>query len=142
FRILFCKASPEEMQRRILTRTDDPSDATIAVLQQQILTAQMLADDELPSVVYPGEYHWAASLGYCLPAATACMIRNIVHYSGQVQGVGFRMRVQRLALGVRVTGYVMNLPDGRVRLVAEGDAAEVRGLIAAVGKELAEYIAR
>jgi acylphosphatase len=70
------------------------------------------------------------------------MIRNIVHYSGQVQGVGFRMRVQRLALGFRVTGYVMNLPDGRVRLVAEGDAAEVRGLVAAVGKEMAEYIAR
>jgi len=70
------------------------------------------------------------------------MIRNIVHYSGQVQGVGFRMRVQRLALGFRVTGYVMNLPDGRVRLVAEGDAAEVRGLVEAVGKEMAEYIAR
>jgi len=70
------------------------------------------------------------------------MIRNIVHYSGQVQGVGFRMRVQRLAQGFRVTGYVMNLPDGRVRLVAEGDAAEVRGLVEAVAKELAEYIAR
>ncbi len=69
------------------------------------------------------------------------MIRNIVHYSGQVQGVGFRMRVQRLAQGSRITGYVMNLPDGRVRLVAEGDAVEVRGLIEAVAKEMAEYIA-
>lgn len=70
------------------------------------------------------------------------MIRNIVHYSGHVQGVGFRMRVQRLAMGYRVTGYVMNLPDGRVRLVVEGEAAEVKGLVGAVGKELAEHIAR
>jgi len=68
------------------------------------------------------------------------MIRNIVHYSGQVQGVGFRMRVQRLAIGYRVTGYVMNLADGRVRLVAEGEPAEVRGLIDEVSQQLAEHI--
>lgn len=62
FQILHCRSTSEELQRRILTRTDDPSDATIAVLQQQIRTAQALAEDELPSVVYPGENHVAASL--------------------------------------------------------------------------------
>lgn len=68
------------------------------------------------------------------------MIRNIVHYSGNVQGVGFRMSVARLARGFRVTGYVMNLSDGRVRLVAEGDAAEVQRLLAAVAEQMDSYI--
>ncbi len=55
FRILHCQSSPEELQRRILARHDDPSDATVAVLQQQLRTAQPPADDELSSVVYSRE---------------------------------------------------------------------------------------
>jgi acylphosphatase len=68
------------------------------------------------------------------------MIRSITHYTGQVQGVGFRMTVDRLAQGYRVTGYVKNLADGRVLLVAEGDAAEVRGLLQAVAQRMDAYI--
>lgn len=41
-------------------------------------------------------------------------------YSGRVQGVGFRDTVARLAARYAVDGFVRNLPDGRVRLVAEG----------------------
>lgn len=51
FRILFCKASPEELQQRLLARRDDPSDATLAVLHQQLRTVQSPADEELSSVV-------------------------------------------------------------------------------------------
>jgi acylphosphatase len=40
--------------------------------------------------------------------------RRRVHYSGRVQGVGFRFTSQRLAERYAVTGYVRNLPDGRV----------------------------
>ncbi|MFQ5827833.1 MAG: acylphosphatase [Candidatus Methylomirabilia bacterium] len=39
---------------------------------------------------------------------------------GLVQGVGYRDFVQRRASHFGLTGYVMNLPDGRVRVQAEG----------------------
>jgi acylphosphatase len=41
-----------------------------------------------------------------------------VIYSGRVQGVGFRYTVKRIASGFEVTGWVRNLPDGRVELQA------------------------
>lgn len=68
------------------------------------------------------------------------MMRSIVHYCGHVQGVGFRVRVSRLAQGLAVTGYVKNLPDGRVLLVAEGEATQVKRLLVGVAAELAENI--
>ena len=40
---------------------------------------------------------------------------------GQVQGVGYRDYAQRRAVGLGLTGYVMNLKDGRVRLRVEGE---------------------
>ncbi len=43
-----------------------------------------------------------------------------VLYSGRVQGVGFRYTVNALARGFEVTGFVRNLADGRVELVANG----------------------
>ena len=42
-------------------------------------------------------------------------------YSGRVQGVGFRFTAETIALSVDVTGWVKNLPDGRVEVVAEGE---------------------
>jgi acylphosphatase len=40
---------------------------------------------------------------------------------GEVQGVGFRWAVQRQAGELGLTGYAENLPDGSVRVEAEGD---------------------
>jgi acylphosphatase len=51
--------------------------------------------------------------------------RMLVHYSGRVQGVGFRYQTRKVAAGFEVTGVVRNLPDGRVELVAEGDEREL-----------------
>ena len=39
---------------------------------------------------------------------------------GEVQGVGFRWSVQRKAVELGLTGYAENLPDGSVRVEAEG----------------------
>ena len=48
-----------------------------------------------------------------------------VFYSGRVQGVGFRYSVKSLVMGFEVTGFVRNLDDGRVELMAEGTRNEL-----------------
>jgi len=63
-----------------------------------------------------------------------------VFFTGHVQGVGFRYQAMQVAKGFEVSGYVMNLPDGRVQLEAEGAAAEVRDFIVAVHERMEGYI--
>jgi len=41
--------------------------------------------------------------------------------SGLVQGVLFRREITDMARRTQITGWVRNLPDGRVEAVAEGD---------------------
>jgi acylphosphatase len=61
-------------------------------------------------------------------------------YRGHVQGVGFRYSVRHLAGGFRVAGFVRNLPDGRVHLVAEGERGELQGFLDAVAAYMANHI--
>ena len=68
------------------------------------------------------------------------MIRRTVLFSGRVQGVGFRYTTCRVAEDHAVTGYVRNLPDGRVETVIEGDKDEVDRFLAALKTEMASYI--
>ena len=58
--------------------------------------------------------------------------RRRVLYSGHVQGVGFRYTAVRVAQGFAVTGFVRNLRNGSVELVAEGEPAELDGFLAKV----------
>lgn len=46
-----------------------------------------------------------------------------------MQGVGFRWSVRHVAKGFDVTGWVRNLPDGRVELQATGEKDEVRAFL-------------
>ena len=57
-----------------------------------------------------------------------------------MQGVGFRQVAASAARGYAVVGFVRNLMDGRVELVAEGEEAEVEGLLAEVADAMADYI--
>lgn len=66
--------------------------------------------------------------------------RREVHYSGWVQGVGFRYTARRLASRYTVMGFVRNLPDGRVQLVVEGQAVEIERFLAAVHDEMEQHI--
>ncbi|MBI5765046.1 MAG: acylphosphatase [Planctomycetes bacterium] len=68
------------------------------------------------------------------------MIRKTVHYSGRVQGVGFRYSTCQIAVGHDVTGYVKNLPDGRVELVVEGLSKDVTRFLTTVAAELSLHI--
>ncbi|MEM1353479.1 MAG: acylphosphatase [Planctomycetota bacterium] len=68
------------------------------------------------------------------------MIRVVVHYTGRVQGVGFRWTTANLARGFAVAGYVMNLPDGRVRLEAQGARDQVDGLLVSLGQAMGSNI--
>jgi acylphosphatase len=43
-----------------------------------------------------------------------------VTFSGHVQGVFFRRAIKRAADSLSLSGYVKNLPDGRVQMVAFG----------------------
>lgn len=49
--------------------------------------------------------------------------------SGRVQGVWFRAHTQDKARELGVNGWVRNLPDGSVEIVAQGDAAQIDALL-------------
>jgi acylphosphatase len=53
------------------------------------------------------------------------MIARRFLISGLVQGVGFRYFVQRSSARHQVRGFVRNLKDGRVEVLAEGDEKSV-----------------
>jgi acylphosphatase len=51
------------------------------------------------------------------------------YYSGTVQGVGFRFTAERIALDLRLHGWVRNLFDGRVEVVCEGEEPDLVGFL-------------
>ena len=57
------------------------------------------------------------------------MKRVRVVVAGEVQGVGFRWYCRENALGLGLTGFVRNLPDGRVEAAFEGDPAAVDAMV-------------
>ena len=57
------------------------------------------------------------------------MVRSHVFFSGAVQGVGFRYTALAFARELKVNGWVKNLPDGRVELMAEGPRERLDNLI-------------
>jgi len=60
--------------------------------------------------------------------------RAHLFYGGRVQGVGFRYTVESLAMALDLTGWVKNLPDGRVELVCEGPRDKIEALVGQIGE--------
>jgi acylphosphatase len=61
-------------------------------------------------------------------------VRARAFVEGRVQGVFFRDFVRRHARALGLTGWVRNLPDGRVETLVEGEEAAVRSLVAHLEK--------
>jgi len=55
--------------------------------------------------------------------------RTRILISGEVQGVFFRSNTRDFANGLGLKGWVRNLTDGRVEVVAEGEREKVEQLI-------------
>lgn len=51
-------------------------------------------------------------------------------FSGQVQGVGFRYTAHRIAARYNLTGFVRNLPDGDVEMLAQGPEPDINNCLA------------
>ena len=66
--------------------------------------------------------------------------RRQVIYSGRVQGVGFRFTCRHIAQSHAVTGFVKNLDDGNVQLVAEGAPEALDQFLAAVAERMGSNI--
>jgi len=63
------------------------------------------------------------------------MMRLTARVSGRVQMVGYRARVVDLARSSGLVGFVQNLPDGRVEVVAEGERSDLLRFASALKME-------
>ena len=68
------------------------------------------------------------------------VIHETVHFSGRVQGVGFRYNVLQVAKEYDVCGEVRNLTDGRVKLELEGARGDIDDLVEAIKDRMHGYV--
>ena len=61
-------------------------------------------------------------------------------FVGHVQGVGFRFTAYHMANRHRLTGFVRNLPDGTVEMLAQGGANDIDECIQDIQDSFAGYI--
>lgn len=96
------------------------------------------------SIALAGEFRDAVIRGFHRlkqTRQTQVKRRLNVYYSGTVQGVGFRFTTQRIAGRFDISGYVKNLPDGRVEMAAEGETGELEAFREAMRRsEIGRYM--
>ena len=68
------------------------------------------------------------------------MVQAHIFYSGMVQGVGFRYSAKNFAIDLGVQGWVRNLSDGQVELLAEAENEKVAQLLQQIDEHFKDYI--
>ncbi|MCP4261751.1 MAG: acylphosphatase [Planctomycetes bacterium] len=68
------------------------------------------------------------------------MIAKHITFTGRVQGVGFRFTARRAANRRQLTGYVRNMPNGSVEMLAQGRPVEVDDCIQDIQGYFSGYI--
>ena len=63
-----------------------------------------------------------------------------VYYSGRVQGIGFRFSAERIAIELGICGWVKNLADGRVEMVAVAQQEKLEVLLKRIADGFSRYI--
>ncbi len=63
-----------------------------------------------------------------------------VYFSGPVQGVGFRQTASHVARSFQVFGWVKNLNNGRVEVLAEGEELELQKFLQTLCERMKNYI--
>ena len=68
------------------------------------------------------------------------MVARHVIFVGRVQGVGFRFIAHRIANRHYLTGFVQNLPNGSVEMLAQGRLEDINDCIRDIKEEFTGYI--
>ncbi|MFH1398164.1 MAG: acylphosphatase [Candidatus Omnitrophota bacterium] len=63
-----------------------------------------------------------------------------IYYSGRVQGVGFRYIARDIADELSVRGWVKNLGDSRVEVVAEAGEDALKDFLERIAQSFSRYI--
>lgn len=63
-----------------------------------------------------------------------------VYYAGRVQGVGFRFTTEDIATNLAVAGWVRNLRDGKVEVVAEAEEEVLQEFLERINQYFSRYI--
>ena len=63
-----------------------------------------------------------------------------VYFSGRVHGVGFRFTAVEIAQDLDIVGWVRNLPDGRVEIIAEAQEDALSGFLSRIEDTFSRYI--
>ncbi len=66
--------------------------------------------------------------------------RVYLYYNGYVQGVGFRFTTEYIARDLHLTGWVKNLPDGRVKVICEGEESAIKDFLNRLDDKMKRYI--
>ncbi len=68
------------------------------------------------------------------------MIAKHIIFTGRVQGVGFRFTAHRIARLNQLKGYVRNLADGSVEMLAQGYTEDIDDCIKDIKESFGGYI--
>ena len=63
-----------------------------------------------------------------------------ITFSGRVQGVGFRFTAYNIANRCQLKGYVRNMPDGSVEMLAQGSLEDIDDCVRNIKESFAAYI--